>query len=100
MLSIRHQTKQGPMTYTYSTIGDDCISQYMSKWQQSKRRKQRISLGRSEYVHAVEVPTCIAEEIVDMRHRGLSWSQISQSFGFTDYLTKKVFNLQTQTQKD
>jgi hypothetical protein len=67
MLSIVHQTKQGPKTYAYSTIGDLTINSYMAQRQLKKRREERLNSGLSKYVHAKDVPESVAKEIVEMR---------------------------------
>lgn len=91
MLSVTHQTKEGPTTYKYSAIGEQCISSYMSQWQQNKRRKDRVSTGKSIYVHAEEVPKQMIDQVVEMRNRGKTWSHIANKLNFTEYLTRNVF---------
>src|SRR5690348_2963269 len=93
MLSIKHETRNGPTTYLYDTISGKSISTYMSEWQKVQRRKKRTSEGLPEFIHADEVPHDTAKIIVEMRDRGKSWSQISRKFNFTDYISKKVYNL-------
>ena len=93
MLSVRHQTKQGPhLLYTYDRIGKIGINSYMAKWQQTKRRKQRLNKGQSEYIHAKEVPDSITKQVVEMRNAGTTWSKIAHNYGFSEYLTRKIFD--------
>ena len=74
-------------------IAGQDINSYMAKWKQGKRRKRRTNIGRSEYVHATEVPSTVASQIVEMRHNGKTWSQIAHQFNFTEYLTRNIYQL-------
>ena len=92
-MTVTHQTKHGPAVYNYSTIGNQNISSYMAKWQQDKRRRERLKIGLTRYIHANEVPNTIASQVVEMRNNGATWTSIARKFDFTVYLTQNVFNL-------
>ena len=93
MLFIKHQTKNGPTTYSYDTINGKSVSSYMSEWQRVQRRKQRAVQGLPQFIHADEVPQDTALIIVEMRDLGKSWSQISRKVNMTDYIARKVYFL-------
>ncbi len=96
MLSVIHQTKQGPKTYAYSTIGNQSINSYMCQWQQKKRRADRAKNGLSKYVHAEEVPESVAKEIVVMRSSGVSWPKIVRKFDVSDYIARKIVAMNSE----
>lgn len=83
--------------YSYQSINGVAIGSYMAQRQQNNRRKSRLEHGKSQYIHADEVPHQIIQKIIELRTQGSTWSQIAHQLKFTEYLVKNVYSKHTNT---